>query len=300
MEKWVVIYNMYLKSSELFNVTYSIDMLRLKTYISYSTFTEIEFRFETAYKQYLVDKYTSARIGNFFYNYKIEIEEGKSFWFGFLHNTEKREERNDMYNFTIEFNPNKLKDNFVLMYLLNLSGNWMIKSMDIACDVPVNILDIVYDKGRKRSCRIFSNGWDDRTIYLGKGDGKIRIYNKKIESGLNIKGDLTRVEIHKEYDDFPINNIKFFIVPEEIFPKVYTNKYIYSLKDYEDKTLFAIVYAVESGLDLSFLTRRYREKVKNLLQGGNEIKFSHKTVADLVRQVIYFYFINSKSKVIFR
>ncbi len=290
---------MYLKSSELFNVTYSIDMLRLKTYISYSTFTEIEFRFDTAYKQYLKEKYTSARIDKFFYNYDVEIEEGKSFWFGFLHNTEKREECNDMYNFTIEFNPNKLKDNSVLMYLLNLSGGWMIKSMDIACDVPVNILDIVYDKGRKRSCKVFSNGWDDRTIYFGKGDGRIKIYNKKKESDLVIKGDLTRIEITKEYDDFPINNIKFFDVPEEIFPKLYTNKYIYSLKDYEDKTLFAIVYAVESGLDLSFLTRRYREKVRNLLEGGNEIKFSHKTVADLLRQVMYFYFVKN-NKMIFR
>ncbi len=65
-------------------------MLRLKTYISYSTFTEIEFSFETAYKHYLKEKYTSARIENFFYNYKIEIEEGKHFWFGFLHNTEKK------------------------------------------------------------------------------------------------------------------------------------------------------------------------------------------------------------------
>ena len=63
--------------------------------------------------------------------------------------------------------------------------------------------------------------------------------------------------------------------------------------------MFAIVYAVESGLDLSFLTRRYREKVRNLLEGGNEIKFSHKTVADLLRQVMYFYFVKN-NKMIFR
>ena len=67
------------------NITYSIDMIRLKTYISYSKFTEIEFRFATCWKKYLKKNFSSALLKNFFYNYVIEIEEGISFWFGFLH-----------------------------------------------------------------------------------------------------------------------------------------------------------------------------------------------------------------------
>lgn len=217
---------MYFYSEEMFNVTYSIDMLRLKTYITYQEFTEIEFRFKTCWADFVKNQYTSARLEQFFYNYNIEIEEGQSFWFGFMHNTERRAENITEYNLTIEFNPNKLKDNKLLRYMFSFGKNWFIKSLDIACDVPVSILDIVYDKGRKRSTKLFSNGFDDKTIYMGKGDKRVKIYNKKKESNLAIKGDLTRIEISKEFEDFPLKDIKFFHLDDDIFPVLYINKYI--------------------------------------------------------------------------
>lgn len=142
---------------------YSVDMLRLKCYISYSTFSEIEFRFETCWKDFVKDTYTSARIDQFFYNYNIEVEEGRSFWFGFQHNSEKkitseREfEKRKGYNFTIEFNPNKLKDNNIILYILGICDKWYLKSLDLACDVKVNILDIIFDKSKKRKVTIYSN-----------------------------------------------------------------------------------------------------------------------------------------------
>ncbi len=41
-------------------------------------------------------------------------------------------------------------------------------------------------------------GFDNKTIYIGKTDNRIKIYNKKIESNLDIKGELTRIEISKK------------------------------------------------------------------------------------------------------
>lgn len=172
--------------------------------------------------------------------------------------------------------------------------------MDIACDVPVSILDIVYDKGRKRSTKLFSNGFDDKTIYMGKGDRRVKIYNKKKESNLAIKGDLTRVEISKEFEDFPLKDIKLFHISDDIFPILYINKYIYSLSDYEDKTLLAIVYALESGFDFNMLTRRYKEKVSNLFEGGNKIVFRGNPATNVLRKVIFDYFVKFNSKVVFR
>ncbi|MCI9286805.1 MAG: hypothetical protein HFJ57_02300 [Clostridia bacterium] len=290
---------MYFYSEEMFNVTYSIDMIRLKTYISYQEFSEIEFRFNTCWADFVKNKYTSARLEQFFYNYNIEIEEGKSFWFGFMHNTERRSENITEYNFTIEFNPNKLKDTNILKYLFTFGSKWFLKSCDIACDIPVSILDIVYNKGRKRSTKVFSNGFDDKTIYIGKGDKRVKIYNKKIESNLAIKGDLTRIEVSKVFEDFPISNIKLFHIEDDIFPVLYMNKYIYSLKDYEDKTLLAIVYAIESGFDFNMLSRRYKEKVSQLLQGGNKISFSGKPATQVLRNVIFSCFSDIKCKVVF-
>lgn len=293
---------MYLATEESNNITYSVDMLRLKTYISYSTFTEIEFRFKTCWSDKVRKFYTSPRAFNFFYNYEIEIEEGKSFWFGFLHNTEKRSENErDVYNFTIEFNPNKLKDNNIIMYLLDVSSDWYIKSLDLACDLKVNILDIIYDKGLKRNVHMFSNGFDDKTYVIGKGNGRIKIYNKKKESDLDILGDLTRVEVSKEYDDFSISNMILYKF-DDCFPELFLNNYLYSFSDYKNKTLLAILYAVQNGFPLNDLSRDYRNKIKQLFEGGNKIKFDKKSATKVVNQVIFTYFMRRERRhhVIFR
>lgn len=283
---------MYNKFIEHNNIIYSIDMLRLKTYISFTTFSELEFRFKTVWKNYVKREWSDARIKNFFYNYSIEIEEGKSFWFGFLHNTEKREDRNEFYNFTIEFNPNKLKDNNILLYILGLSGNWYLKGLDLAMDLKVSILDLNLDFSGRQVMKIESHGYDDKTISLGKGDGRLKVYNKKKESNLNILGDLTRVEISRQFEDFEIRKIKFFKFGEH-FPSIYLNHYVYSLSDYDDKTLLAILYAVQSGFPIKDLTKTYKKKIKNILQGGYKILFDEKTASQVVSQTIFYYFMKN-------
>lgn len=293
---------MYFISENFNNVTYSVDMLRLKTYITYSTFTEIEFRFKTCWSKYVEKQYTSARAFNFFYNYVIQIEEGKSFYFGFLHNSEKRQQdERGTYNFTIEFNPNKLKDDSILLYLLDISNEWYIKSLDLACDLKINILDIIYDKGRKRAVNLISNGFDDKTFRIGKGNGKIKIYNKKIESNLDIAGDLTRVEISREYDDFPIKNMVLYKF-EDCFPELFLNNYLYSFADYKNKTMLAVLYAVQSGFPINDLSRDYKNKIKKMFEGGNQIKFDRKTATQVVNKVIFTYFLrrDRKNHIIFR
>ena len=133
---------MYLKSLENSNVTYSVDMLRLKTYISNTVFSELEFRFATVWKDYVEANYQKFNCTEFRYNYIISVGEGHTFWFGFLHNSEKLDLKKDKYMFTIEFNPNKIKDNVILIFILHLFPDWYIKSYDVACDIPISILDI--------------------------------------------------------------------------------------------------------------------------------------------------------------
>ena len=289
---------MYNKSVEFNNIVYSLDMLRLKTYLSFTTFSGLEFRFKTVWKEYVKNFYTSPKITNFFYNYNIEVEEGVSFWFGFLHNNEKRDDRNEFYNFTVEFNPNKLKDNKILMYILGLSGSWYIKSLDLAIDLKINILDLNVDFSGRQEMKIFSKGHDDKTIYLGKGDGRIKVYNKKRESNLNMLGDLTRVEVSRIFDEFDIRNVKLFDFGDR-FPNIYMNSYVYSFSDYNDKTFLAVLYAVQSGYPIKNLTKTYKSKIKKLLQGGYKIRFDRKSATQVINQTIFFYFMNNK-RVIFR
>ena len=142
------------------NITYSIDMLRLKTYITYKIFTDIDFLLKTAYKDKIKKFWVSDRIMCFRYNFVVEIEEGSSFYFGFMHNTEKvKFDKTEVrYNFTIEFNPNKLKQNSLLMHLLDISGNWYLKSYDMAFDVNINILDLITDMSGRHFERVENRG----------------------------------------------------------------------------------------------------------------------------------------------
>lgn len=275
------------------NITYSIDMLRLKTYISYAKFSEINFRFQTVWKSYVKKLYNSPAQQQFYYNFVIEVEEGCSFWFGFCHNSERRsfDERAE-YNFTIEFNPNKLKQNKILMYLLNISGKWFIRRFDLAMDLQVGINDIIYDIGQKRETKIYQKSYDDKSIYFGVGDGRVKIYNKKKESNLDINYELTRIEVTKEVDDFPISDIKVFSL-DVIFPYIYFKNYVYSIDDYSDKTLLAIMYAVQAGYPIKDLTKTYKHKVKLLLNGGYKILFDRTVALKALTKTIFSYFINN-------
>ena len=294
-------YNCYLIDN---NITYSIDMLRLKTYISFETYSKIEFFIEAYFKDKIKKFWISDKKACFHYNYNIEIEEGKSFYFGFHHNSESlnnseysKFENNhfvDLYNFTIEFNPNKLKKDNLLMYLLSLSGEWYIKSYDLALDLKVNILDLIYDISGKAVEKVFSSGYDDKTVYLGSGVNRIKIYNKKKESKLNILGDITRIEISREMNDYDIRRLST-LYDCGFFPDIYLNQYVYSLSDYENKnkTLMALLFAVQNGYPIRNLTRDYRNKLKDLLEGGYKIFFSKQISTQVLRQTILSYFLNN-------
>lgn len=288
------IYNVnYIKD----NIIYSLDMFRLKTYITFLEFSNIEFLMQTIYKDKVKKFWLSDRIMCFKYNYVIEVEEGKSFYFGFMHNQEKIrfDKVDDKFNFTIEFNPNKIKDNKLLLYILDIGVKWYIKSYDIAFDIRININDLIWDMSGRNLEKIDNRGFDNKTIMLGKGDGRVKIYNKKKESDLNIIGDLTRIEISREVEDFPISNVKTLHY-DNIFPSIYTNDYIYSLSDYKDKTTLALLYAVQNGFPLRDLTKTYKKKIKEMLEGGYKVKFSNKIVTDVLRQTIFYYFVRPRKK----
>jgi len=91
----------------------------------------------------------------------------------------------------------------------------------------------------------------EQYIYGGEGDKHIKIYNKKNERKLNILGDLTRVEITREVDDFKISDMVLWQY-DNFFPELYLNEYVYSLSDYnrqkKDKTMYAVLFAVQNRI----------------------------------------------------
>lgn len=291
--------DIYYKKFEHNNMNYSIDMLRLKTYITFSEYSEIEFLINSAYKEHIKRFWVSDRIMCFHYNFLLKFD-NHTFWFGFQHNNEKIifDKHDSKFNLTIEFNPNKLRDNSLISHILDKFSDWHIKSYDLAIDIPINILDIVIDINTKRKLQTYTLGKDNLTYRYGSGHGKVKIYNKKIESDLNIVGYLTRVEVSIELDDFPVRNIKNYKFDDLVFPYLYLNQYIFSFSDLTtgDKTTLALLYAVQHGYPIKELTRSYKEKVKKLLEGGSRINFDKITATTALQQIIYTYFVRRESK----
>ena len=287
------------------NMIYSVDKIRLKTYINYQQFKDLESYIRIYFNDTIKKFWLSDKKNSFHYNYNIEVGENKSFIFQFMHNTETINYDNieQKYNFTIEFNPNKLRDNFLIIYILTSFSNWLLRSFDLAIDVPINILDIIIDKKTKRNLKMFSSGGDNVTYYVGskEKDGSIKIYNKKIESNLNIVGYLTRFEITRKYEDLTLLTMSSYDFGNQFFPQIYLNQYVFSFSDIttKDKTLMALLYAVQSGYPLNNLSRRYKEKIEELLEGGSAITFDKNSANKALLQCIFYYFVRKDSKQIF-
>lgn len=162
---------------------------------------------------------------------------------------------------TIEFNPNKMtnKDIFIYNYFIN-KYQFKIKRFDLAIDIPHNINNLVFFDLRKKCYSVFYKNFDDKTYYIGKGDGHTKIYNKKIESELNF--ELTRFETTKECD-IPIDFTDFYIdfnFPILAFQPYYS---LLSSDDAEDNDTYkAVLYAVNNGYPFLNLSRRYKELIK--------------------------------------
>lgn len=121
---------------------------------------------------------------------------------------------------------------------------------------------------------------------MGRSNNRVKIYNKKLESNLDY--ELTRVEITSKID-FKIKDMFFYSYNVKL-PEIYLNDYLYSFKDYEDKTLLAILYAVQNGYSLNDLSRRYKDKVKNLLEGGYKIELSNKCCTQAILNCVNYIF----------
>jgi hypothetical protein len=158
------------------------------------------------------------------YHYNIVVRRGDySYWMGYRHNSSK-----DNVDFVLEYNPNKVHDDelvkFILFNYFNRATCYNVKysprvcSVDIAVDINVNILNCLVFKQTKGRYLFYSGSTgraDDFTIYIGKGPGRVKIYNKALESGLNY--DLTRYEVSLKLDK-PLQSIRSVKVDVETKP----------------------------------------------------------------------------------
>lgn len=223
---------------------YSIDMIRLKTYINSHKLREIRETLDFNSS----DFFTNSGFGKFALNYKFD-----SLWTGLGSINTKKDGK---VIWCIEVNPNKMgiHDMEFLQWATD-NFDFRVTRYDLAIDIPYNINQLYFGDLYKKSFSMFYSDYNNKTYYFGKGNGHTKIYNKKLESDLDY--ELTRYEVTIEcdfdlFDDLPsAKNLNFITICR-------TPYFSYS----NDPSLDAILYAVNSGFPYKSLSRRYKDYIK--------------------------------------
>jgi len=266
------------------NLTFSIDNIVLDIKISDS---DIRDRFALLLDilpiKYAVNvtHWTNFRIGGFREQYKVEHQDGTSWWIGVVLNGAR-----PFYDrIRLDFNPNKVAHHEVFQKLLNFvivnsrPMHRTIKRFDLAVDIPVARYSCFLVKdGRAYIERRHGQEW---TQYLGAKSstvGRVKLYNKQVES--NLPRPLTRLEITLD-PATPFEEINF--------PTVY---YLNDLQmvfeetkatDTERFILNALLQGYGSPKDLGRKTREKTEKLMSLYV--KHVKISPKDYAAILSQL---------------
>lgn len=212
-----------------------------------------------------------------------------SYWVGASHNARKHSDHTDI---VLEYNPNKCTGEPVLEYLLDhiyKDNRYVeVKSLDIAIDIPCNILDLSVSSKGNMSRRVFDNGADDKTLYFrkGKSNGALKIYNKKRESNLDY--DLTRYEITLT-PNMDICDMAAYTVPEELFIPVRNVSNFQMPLKINDTDKVLLLACMEHNEYLTMLGRDKRKKIEQLLAEncsiGFDFKYIHQIIVDFFKNI---------------
>ena len=258
-------------------------MIRLKTRISHDDFKRFfnKYRVDTQ-----VEYWNSTKYENFKHNFRVSEDEG-SFWIGYAHNSQRNSEKVDTLMF--EYNPNKLQGTEHVQELLEKffwHYNFEVSSCDIAVDLyDINMeTDVLWDKGIKKSYREYKeNG--TKTIYMGRGDNQVRIYDKAREQGLKEDIQLTRYEVSMAVNE-SARELESFVYEVDL-PQIYvipTFKYDFELNNTDWCLLQGLVNGV---ITLDQLGRGKRKKIKTALEKQSKFRLDNQQLSSTLKEFVF-------------
>jgi hypothetical protein len=276
----------YKNGGNVLELRYSIDMLRLKADVPFDAINLLvlkPFKSEPNVSYKMMTSITSYRHNFYVKDYNCFGEEC-SFWIGACHNS-KRILKTGVADIVVEYNPNKCTGSVILDYVLDSiyrDNQYVeVKSLDVAIDIPCNILDLNISRKGNMSRRIFDNGSDDRTYYFrkGKSNGAIKVYNKKRESKLDY--ELTRYEITLTPNIY-IDKIDSYNVPCELFIDISCISNFQIPLDLKGTDKILLLACMEHPEYLRDLGRDKRKKIEQLLAENCSIDIDYVSVKDTI------------------
>ena len=270
------------------DISYSVDMVRLKADVPVKAFESMilrAFEREPNIKYSMKTSITAYRHNFFIEGYDL-FGSKCSYWIGASHNSRKQSDHTDV---VLEYNPNKCTGEPVLDYVLDRiykNNKYVeVKSLDVAIDIPCNILDLNIGQSGNMNRRIFDNGADDRTYYFrkGKSNGAIKIYNKKRESKLDY--ELTRYEITLT-PNICISDFEIYSVPSDLFVPISCIGNYQVPIDIKGVDKVLMLACMDNPEYLKELDRRKRKKIEQLLAENCSIDFDFDKINFVVRSLL--------------
>jgi hypothetical protein len=259
---------------ERYKMETSVDMIRLRVRVSVDEMQEYIERFENDPDvEYWNDRRYKKYHHNFTFHEMLEtpkknskgriINSEASFYLGYQNNAEKKSNK---YFLVLEYNPNKCAK---MLQLFNILLRWFgsplveVVSADIATDIHCNIMDLFYSVKTKGGVvhKTFDYGGDNKTYYIGEGDYRKKIYNKRREANLDY--ELTRFEISVPVKIY-LKCMEEFKIPLDKIPILYSFKN-YQTDMFINGTDRAIIFAIMHGFPIKEIERTKREKIEKIL-----------------------------------
>ena len=272
-----------------FIVKYSIDMVRLRVELPCDFVEKCVDRFGSEPN---CNYYKKSSIKEHRHNFHFEdygFEGICSFWLGVEHNSRGR---SPLVDLVLEYNPNKCAGSPLLDYILSNfykdNPHVEVRKMDIAIDIPCNILDLRLYKDR-RDLTVIDKGSDNKTYYVGArgSNGHIKLYNKSRESGLDF--DLTRYELTitpKDYIDRII--CSYDLDPRLLIPVTDINNFQLDF-DLKGQDKLNIIACIDNPSLLSLLDKRKAKKIKDIISSISPVFFDigriNYTVSDFLKTI---------------
>lgn len=251
-----------------------IDMLRLRTYVTDFQYDSL-FSFITSRMPEGSMHWQSFRWNDYRHNFKLLDSSGSSYFVCIGHNMEKSVKNQSWKkaSLVIEYNPNKVTLGPLEASILHLFMNngLEVRSLDWAVDLDgIRTSDLNVDSMKKAEYTTMGFRSTDPTYYFGKGDGRVKIYDKARELKLDPSIHRTRIEVSLKvglaYED--LSQFRPTMNPIEVYYPVGSG----TLQSLDPKAR-AMVYALKEGIvRFQELAKDTRKKYKTIMASMNGSK----------------------------
>lgn len=272
-------------------LTSSIDMVVMETVVKVSQLEPYlkgwEYRPEVEYWQ-------GYGIKSHRHNYNFKVDRDSSFYVAVQHNSPKKYLSiiGGSVDIVVKYNPNKVSSVELARLLVTFFVDnpfTILKSFDLAIDIPINILSVFPQPTGKMGKRTFDNGGDNKTYYFKErgSNGSTKIYNKSREAGLDY--DLTRYEITL-VPKVPLRDMAFYSLDENLLIPLYITGDVQLGLEVTGTDKVLLLACLEHYEYLDELPRKKKAKIKELIsnllcQVDLEITPLNKTIRSFFSQL---------------